>query len=223
MSAASLSPEARAVRAGDRRDRRYLARLGLDEKVDTPAKRRLTTYWCLGMLVQLQVSSGGNSWLVRRSALRAPAAVDVDQFVATITALQSTVAVEAAEACLELAERMYLTPKYRVVPSGGRNIEVGTWVRAVLLILLGEPGRWPPWVPADGAEPPSACPSLAAAAPALAKALSAPMPARTQPPAASVPGGATHELRHAWSSPLSSTESAKTSAGGRPGGLAAFT
>lgn len=140
------------------RDARYMTRLGFDAKVDTPSKRRLTTYYTLGMLVQLQVSSGGNSWLLRRSMMRSKAITDVNEFVTIILGMRSPIASEAAVAALELSERLYRTPRYRTVPIAGRNIEVGMWVRAVLLVLLHEPGKVPSWMPADAPDLPRAAP-----------------------------------------------------------------
>lgn len=195
-----------------RRDQRYMFRLGLDGKVDTPAKRRLSTFYSLGMLVQLQSSSGGNSWQLASTALRTPAATEVDYFVAVIVRMRSTVALEAAEACLELGDRLLSTPRYRTVPSSGRTVNTGIWLRAVLLTILAEPGKVPAWAsapPVDGQ-------------PLFGKAEGRPRPPPTPPPpppaapASESPGmtakpGTEHaEQRRAFYSPF-------TSAGSEPG------
>jgi hypothetical protein len=126
-----------------------LRRLGMDTMVDTPTKRRLCVYYALGMLVHLQVTSGGNAWQIRRSCLRANAVVELepDAFIDLSLAehSQSPLAREAAEAVVELSARLRSTSRYRIVPIAGRNVPVHQWLRATLLVLMADPTVVPAW------------------------------------------------------------------------------
>lgn len=121
------------------RDAMLLRMLGMDDKVNTPVKRRLSTYYALGMLVQMQLNSGGNSWQLHQDCLLEPAATDLNAFIDFAVSKESRVAAEAAEAVIELSERLRAAGKYRFVPVGGRNIPVDVWIRAVLIALLRDP------------------------------------------------------------------------------------
>lgn len=178
-----------------------MERLGMDDIVDTPRKRRLSNYYSLAMLMQMQVASGGNAWQIRRSYLRAPQVADINLFTAEILSYNSVVAVEAAEAVSELSGRLRATARYRVVPSTGRNIPTDQWLRAVLLALLMDPEARPAWVRE------------------LSLPGSMPKPIKPEPKEEDVDNETQLEkmtsevtdpntsLRRAWSSPLTSVES----------------
>jgi hypothetical protein len=137
-------------------DAELLRRLGMDSMVNTPRKRRLCTYYALGMLVHLQVTSGGNAWQIRGSCLGASAVVNADEAGFFSVALtehgQSNVVREAIEAVVELSERLTSSSRYRIVPIVGRNVPVNQWLRAALLVLLADPTAVPSWAAAG--EPP---------------------------------------------------------------------
>lgn len=141
------SSKTRGLRSRERRELRYMSRLGMDGQMDSAPKRRLTVFYCLGMIAQLQVSSGGNSWQLRKNLLRIPATTKLKEFISAIARMDSIVACEAAEACIELGDRLHNTPKYRTIPAAGHNVEVGVWLRALLLVLLADPLKPPAWMP----------------------------------------------------------------------------
>lgn len=117
-----------------------MARLGLDAAADTRRKRRLSTYYMLGMFVHMQVESGGKAWCLEQvPELRG------DAFRSRLDAFDSFVVTEAAEAGDELADRLRRMSKYRIVHSGSENedlVPVKQWIRALLLFLLDTP--WDP-------------------------------------------------------------------------------
>eukprot|EP00171_Calliarthron_tuberculosum_P013720 IDg13720t1 len=118
-----------------------MERLGLDLAVNSKRKRRLATYYTLGMLVNMQVESGGTAWCLDR----VPEMQD-SEFQRRIKSLESFVANEAEEAIEELADRLKRMNKYRIIHSGSETDELVTvqqWLRAVLLYLLETPVETP--------------------------------------------------------------------------------
>lgn len=114
--------------------RRMLKMIGLDRTMKSPRRRCLSTFYALGMLVNLQIESGGNAWCLHEISC-----LSEDQFRDRISALNSSVADEAHVAVRELSGRLRTSTKYQVVPSGPpiqRMIPVENWLQSVLLLFL---------------------------------------------------------------------------------------
>lgn len=113
-----------------------LTRLGMDMTSGSRRGRRLSTYYALGMLVQLQVDSGGNAWCLSHVD-----DLSDEDFEERIKSFDSHVANEAKEAVYELTDRLRGSSRFRVLPSGSSSgmVPVGRWLRAVLLMFLDNP------------------------------------------------------------------------------------
>lgn len=114
-----------------------LRRLGLDLSVKSARKRRLSTYYAFGMLVQLQLDSGGNAW-----RLNDIEDISDEEFRERIDSFDSIIADEAGTALTELSSRLKGTSRYRIIPSGTSHqqlVPVTTWLRLALLAFLETP------------------------------------------------------------------------------------
>lgn len=117
-------------------DQYLLERLGLDMNVGSSARRRLATYYAIGMLVNMQVESNG-------LALRLPMQPRMtgEDFKSRMDLYGSFVIEEAQDPVEELVHRFNLDTKYRYVPSGfGNNdcLPVEHWVQCLLINLLND-------------------------------------------------------------------------------------
>lgn len=133
----SAAEESRRVIKDNERILILLGRLGLDLRIKSPRRRRLSTYYALAMLVHLQVESGGNAW--RLHDTKEISEADFDE---RIRSLNCVVADEAKIAIDELSHRLRGSSKYRIIPSGypnNRMIAVQMWLRLVLLSFLETP------------------------------------------------------------------------------------
>lgn len=111
-----------------------LGRLGLDLSVKSARKRRLSTYYALGMLVHLQIESGGNAWRLHNVD-----ELNDDEFEQRIARFNCIIADEAKVSIQELTSRLRGSSKYRVIPTGfpnSRMVPVNVWLRSVLLLFL---------------------------------------------------------------------------------------
>lgn len=116
-----------------------LGRMGLDLRVKSARKRRLSTYYALGMLVHLQVESGGNAW--RMHTILELSDAEFDHRIAKFNCI---IAEEAKVAIQELISRLRGSSKYRILPTGTPNsnmVPVHVWLRSALLTFLETPSE----------------------------------------------------------------------------------
>lgn len=114
--------------------RRILKRIGLDHSTKSSRRRRLSTFYALGMMVNLQIESGGNA-----CCLHNVKKISDEDFMNRINALNSPVADEAVVAVQELSSRLRTSSRYQVVPTGPPHqqmVPVQHWLRSLLLLFL---------------------------------------------------------------------------------------
>lgn len=116
-----------------------LGRLGLDLSITCAKKRRLSTYYGLAMLANMQIESGGNAFKLRNLS-----DMTDSEFDARIENFDSMIANEAKDSSYELANRLRRSSKYKVIPCSepiNRIVPVQIWLKTVLLLFLETPSE----------------------------------------------------------------------------------
>ncbi|PXF41224.1 hypothetical protein BWQ96_09079 [Gracilariopsis chorda] len=111
-----------------------MQKLGLDLSVKSGRRRRLSTFYAFAMLVHMQIESGGNAW-----RLNSVEYLCDSDFKKRISSFSCVIADEASIAVEELSNRLKVSSKYRVVPTGypsSRMVPVADWLRSALLGFL---------------------------------------------------------------------------------------